>query len=51
MKLRLLLMGGIIAILALALMVTKGVQSGLLLLLGIGVVLLIVGTLWTSRRS
>jgi hypothetical protein len=50
MKLRLLAMGGIISVLSLVLMASRGMPSRFLLLLGIGVILLIAGPLWPKRR-
>lgn len=46
MKMRLLLMGGIILILGIALLATRGLATSFLGLLVVGVVLLVLGLLW-----
>ncbi len=51
MKLRLLAMGGIISVLSLVLMATRGVQLAFGGLLGVGIVILFAGLLWKWPAS
>ena len=46
MKMRFLAMGGIISVLSLALVASRGFQVDYAGLLGVGVLLLVVGVLW-----
>ena len=46
MKLRLLAMGGILSVLGAILLTVRGYSTGLVGLLGVGIVLLVVGVIW-----
>jgi uncharacterized membrane protein HdeD (DUF308 family) len=50
MKLRLLIMGGVISALAAIFLLARGAHGKTFVLLGIGVVLLLAGVLWPSPR-